>query len=78
MWVQWNSKYAATVRTQLLAKIHVLDNKIRTIDCQQNHPIDRLEECVDFIGNVSDHVGRVVDELNNHIDIHTGGKGEFT
>jgi hypothetical protein len=28
MWGQRNSKYATTIGTQLLAKIHILDNKI--------------------------------------------------
>jgi uncharacterized coiled-coil protein SlyX len=49
-------------------KIHVLDNKIGRIDRQQNHPVDHLEECIDFIGDMSDCVGKVVDELNNCID----------
>jgi hypothetical protein len=69
MWGQRNSKYAAAVGTQLLAKIHVLDNKIGRVDRQQNHPLDRLEERLDFIGDASDRVGTVVDELNNRIDV---------
>jgi chromosome segregation ATPase len=64
-----NSKYTTTVGVQLLAKIHMLDNKIRRVDHQQNHPVDRLEEHLDFIGEASDHVGKVIDELNSHIDM---------
>jgi hypothetical protein len=64
-WGQRNSEYTATVGTQLPAKIHMLDNKIGQVDCQQNHPVDHLEEHLNFIGEASDHVGRVVDELNN-------------
>ena len=69
MWGQRNSKYAAAVGTQLLAKIHVLDNKIGRVDCQQNHPVDRLDERIDFVGEAADRVGKVVDELNNRIGI---------
>jgi archaellum component FlaC len=68
MWGQRNSKYATAIGTQLLVKIHVLDNKIGHVDCQQNHPTDCLEEHVNFIGDVLDRIGRVVDELNSHID----------
>jgi uncharacterized coiled-coil DUF342 family protein len=69
MWGQRNSKYATAVGTQLLAKIHVLDNKIGRMDCQQNHPLDRLDERLDFIRDAADRVGTVVDELNNQIDV---------
>jgi methyl-accepting chemotaxis protein len=69
MWDQRNSKYAAAVGTQLLAKIHVLDNKLGHVDRQQNHPMDRLEEHLDFIRDTSDQVGKVVDKLNSRIDI---------
>jgi hypothetical protein len=69
MWGQRNSKYAAAVGTQLLAKIHVLDNKIGRVDRRQNHPVDRLEERLDFVGDASDRVGQVVDELNHRIDV---------
>ena len=65
---QRDAKYAAAVGTQLLAKIHILDNKVGHISHQQNHPINRLDESIDFIGEASDHVGKVVDKLNNHID----------
>jgi chromosome segregation ATPase len=68
MWGQRNSRYAAAIGTQLLAKIHVLDNKIEQVDRTQNHPVDRLEECLDFVGDASDRVGKVVDELNGRID----------
>jgi methyl-accepting chemotaxis protein len=66
---QRNSKYAAAIGTQLLAKIHVLDNKIGHVDCTQNHPVDRLDEYIDFVREATDRVGKVVDELNSHIDI---------
>jgi archaellum component FlaC len=69
MWGQRNSKYAAAVGTQLLAKIHVLDDRIGRVDCQQNHPLDHLDECLDFIGDAADRVGTTVDELNHRIDI---------
>ena len=39
------------------------------LDHHQDHPIDRLEERIDFVGDTSDCVGRVVDELNGRIDI---------
>jgi uncharacterized coiled-coil protein SlyX len=68
MWGQRNSKYAAVIGTQLLAKIHVLDNKIGRVDRTQNHPVDRLDERIDFIGDAADRVGKVVDELNSRID----------
>jgi hypothetical protein len=54
MWGQRNSKYATAIGTQLLAKIHVLDNKIGRVDHQQNHPVDRLDECIDFVGEATD------------------------
>jgi hypothetical protein len=69
MWGQRNSKYAAAIGTQLLVKIHVLDNKIGRVDRQQNHPVDRLDERIDFIGDAADRVGKVVDELNGRIDL---------
>jgi methyl-accepting chemotaxis protein len=69
MWGQRNSKYATAIGTQLLAKIHVLDNKIGQVNRQQNHPMDRLDERIDFIGDTSDRVGKVVDELNHQIDV---------
>ena len=65
---QRQAKYAATVGTQLLSKIHVLHEKITHLDRRQDHPVDRLEECIDFVRDASDHVGRVVDELNSRID----------
>jgi uncharacterized coiled-coil protein SlyX len=51
-----------------LAKIHVLDNKIGQVDHQQNHPVDRLDERIDFVGEATNRVGKVVDELNSRID----------
>jgi methyl-accepting chemotaxis protein len=69
MWGQRNSKYATAIGTQLLVKIHVLDNKIGQVDRQQNHPVDRLDEHINFIGEATDRVGKVVDELNSHIDV---------
>jgi uncharacterized coiled-coil protein SlyX len=68
MWGQRNSKYAATIGTQILAKIHVLDNKIGQVDHQQNHPVNRLDERIDFVGEATNRVGKVVDELNSRID----------
>ena len=65
---QHQAKYAATVGTQLLAKIHMLHEKIIRLDQRQDHPIDRLDERVDFVGEATDRVGRVVNELNSHID----------
>jgi methyl-accepting chemotaxis protein len=69
MWGQRSSKYAAAVVTQLLAKIHMLDNKIGHVDQQQNHPVNRLDEHIEFVGEATDQVGKVVDELNSHIDV---------
>ena len=38
------------------------------LDQRQDHPIDRLDERVDFVGEATDRVGRVVDKLNSRID----------
>ena len=65
---QRQAKYAATVGTQLLAKINVLHNKVVRLDQRQDHPIDCLDECINFVGEVTDHVGKVIDELNSCID----------
>ena len=65
---QQQAKYAAVVGTQLLSKIHVLHKKMLCLDHRQDHPIDRLEERIDFMGDASDCIGRVVDELNGRID----------
>ena len=64
---QWSTKYATAIGTQLLAKIHILLSKVDWLDCRQNHPIDHLDEHIDFVGEATDCVGKVVDELN-HID----------
>ena len=65
---QHQAKYAATIGTQLLAKIHALHEKMICLDQRQDHPIDHLDERVNFIGEATDRVGRVVDELNSRID----------
>ena len=65
---QCQAKYAATVGTQLLAKIHVLHDKVNRLDRHQDHPIDLLDEHIDFIGEATNRLGKVVDELNNRID----------
>jgi hypothetical protein len=51
MWGQRNSKYAAIVGTQLLAKIHCLESQLGDVGRCQNHPVDKLAECIDFIGD---------------------------
>jgi hypothetical protein len=66
MWGQRSSCYAAMDGTQLLAKIHQLQLSIDGVGCLQHH---RLAKHVDFVGDASDRVGRVVDELNNCIDM---------
>jgi uncharacterized coiled-coil protein SlyX len=66
MWGQRNSKYA--IGTQLLTKIHCLESQLGDVGRHQNHPVDKLAECINFIGDASDCVGGVVDELNSHID----------
>ena len=58
---QRQAKYAAAVGTQLLAMIHMLHKKMIRLDQRQDHPIDRLDKHVDFIGEATDRVGRVVD-----------------
>jgi hypothetical protein len=68
MWGQRSSCYAATVRSHLLAKIHHPESSLGDVDCSQSHPIDCLEEHMDFVGGTSNCIGRVVDELNNCID----------
>ena len=65
---QCQAKYVATVGTQLLAKIHVLHEKMVCLDQRQDHPIDRLDERINFVGNATDRVGGVVNELNSRID----------
>ena len=65
---QRQAKYVATVGTQLLSKIHVLHEKVIRLDRHQDHPINHLEERVDFVGDTSNRVGRVIDELNGCID----------
>ena len=65
---QRQAKYAAAVGTQLLAKIHVLHDKVVHLDQHQDHPIDHLDERIDFVGEATDRVGKVVDKLNNRID----------
>ena len=62
---QRNTKYATTVGTQLLANVYMLSDKVDQLDCRQNHPIDCLDECIDFVGEATDCVGKVMDELNN-------------
>ena len=54
---QRQAKYAATVGTQLLAKIHMLHEKMIRLDQCQDHPIDCLDEHIDFVRNATDHVG---------------------
>ena len=58
----------AVIGTQLLSKIHVLHEKMVRLDHRQDHPISCLEERIDFVGDTSNRVGRVVDELNGRID----------
>jgi archaellum component FlaC len=53
---------------QLLAKIHCLESQLRGVDHRQNHPVNRMVEYIDFIGDASNCVGGVVDELNGRID----------
>jgi hypothetical protein len=65
---QRQAKYATTVGTQLLAKIHILHDKMICLDQHQDHPIDRLDEHIDFVGEATDRIGKVVDELNSCID----------
>ena len=65
---QSQAKYATAVGTQLLAKIHVLHDKMICLDQCQDHPIDHLDERIDFVGEVTDRIGKVVDELNSCID----------
>jgi hypothetical protein len=69
MWGQRNSKFAAAVGTQLLTKIHCLGSQLGDISHQQNHPINRLEEHLNFIGDAGNWVGQVVGELNHRIDL---------
>ena len=51
---QHQAKYATTVGTQLLAKIHVLHDKVVHLDQCQDHPIDRLDERINFVGEATD------------------------
>ena len=54
---QRQAKYATMVGTQLLSKIHVLHEKVIHSDQRQDHPIDCLDECIDFAGDAADRVG---------------------
>ena len=65
---QHQAKYATAVGTQLLAKIHILHDKMICLDQHQDHPINHLDENIDFVGEATNHVGKVVDELNSCID----------
>jgi hypothetical protein len=80
MWGQRNSKYTAAVGTQLLAKIHCLKSQLRDVSRLQNHPVDRLQEQTDLVGDAVDHVGRVVDESNERMNLQdvTGDKPPCT
>ena len=69
MWGQRNSKYATVVGTQLLSKIHCLELQLKVIGHLQNHPVDKLQEQVNFVGDATDRVGRVVDKLNEQINL---------
>ena len=54
---QHQAKYAAAVGTQLLAKIHMLHNKVVQLDQCQDHLIDRLDERIDFMGEATVRLG---------------------
>jgi hypothetical protein len=54
MWGQRNSKYAAAIGVQLLAKIHCLESQLRDVGRLQNHPVDKLLEQTDFVGDAID------------------------
>ena len=36
------------------------------MDHRQDHPIDHLDEHINFVGEATDHIGKVVDECQNH------------
>jgi methyl-accepting chemotaxis protein len=69
MWGQRNSKYTTAVGVQLLAKIHCLESQLRDVSRLQNHPVDRLQEQTDLVGDAMDRVGRVVDEANERVNL---------
>jgi hypothetical protein len=52
-----------------LAKIHCLESQLRDVGRLQSHPVNKLQEQTDFVGDVVDCVGRVVDELNECINL---------
>lgn len=56
------------VDVQLLAKIHCLLSSLEDMSHCQNHLVDRLADCINFVGDTSNWVGQVVDELNSRID----------
>jgi hypothetical protein len=68
MWGQRSSCYATVVGTNLLAKVHHLQSAIKGVTLTQNHPLDQLSKCIDFMGKASNKIGWFVDELNNCID----------
>ena len=51
------------------AMTHCLESQLRDVGCLQNHPVDRLQEQTNFIGDAVDRVGWVVDELNKWINL---------
>jgi hypothetical protein len=68
MWGQRNSKYATTMGIHLLSKIHQLQSMVENMDCQQNHPLGRLDKHINFMGDAADKLGQFIDGLNNRID----------
>lgn len=52
-----------------MAKIHCLKSQLRDVGHLQTHPVDKLQEQTDFVGDVVDCVGCVVDELNECINL---------
>jgi hypothetical protein len=68
MWMQRLVCYTTVVGTNLLAKIHHLYLAIEGVALTQNHPLDKLAKCINFVGNHSNHISRKVDSLHKCID----------
>jgi hypothetical protein len=67
MWMQCSSQYAAIIGINLLAQIHQLHSAIEGVGLVQNHSLDQLLECVNFISNHVDLVGKVMGAMSECI-----------
>jgi archaellum component FlaC len=67
-WTQCLSCYATIVRIPLWGQIHQLHLVVENIVLSQNHPLDQLSKCINFVGDHSYKIGKMVDGLHDHIE----------